>query len=244
MRVLVMLLVLLVLLAPDASAQSRWSIEIYTGTSFKAPTTLHNAQEGHPDVTIGNVRYETRPWSAFESLALLTMNYYSVRVGYVVDDARDDVRFGVEAELLHDKAYYLSGDDPGGVVQHFELSDGINYLLLNGAATFPIAADDAHPSGRGQLVARAGVGPVVTKAAATIRGQEYGDDLQGRLYGYDLSGAGVAAGLQARWLIEPWLTLGVEAKASYAATRSRIANGSAGTSLPTVHVTFGVGFLP
>lgn len=62
-----------------------------------------------------------------------------------------------------------SGDDPDDVVQDFELSDGVNDLLANGAPIVPVAPDAAHPDGRGQRVARLGVGPVITKPAATAR---------------------------------------------------------------------------
>jgi hypothetical protein len=120
----------------------------------------------------------------------------------------------------------------------------VNYLLANGALIVPVAPDAAHPDGRGQLVARLGVGPVITKPAATVRGRSYGHDTQGQLTGYDLAGVGVGAGLQARWFVLPWLTIGAEAKATTATTRSRIADGTAATDLATLHLVFGVGVLP
>jgi hypothetical protein len=238
------LLVLVLVLASSAFAQGRWSVELYTGTSFKPPTTLEIRQEGHPDAVIGDVRYETRPWLPFESLVLLTENYYLLRVGYQFAPVRPELRLGVELEFLHDKAYYVTGHDPDGVVQHFELSDGLNLLLLNGVATVPFLVEEGYPDGRGQLIGRLGVGPVITKPAATIRDQEYGHDLQGRMAGYDVTGPGVAAAVQARWFLEPWLTMGVETKLSYAATTSRIANGYASTNVPALHVVFGFGVHP
>ena len=235
-------------------AQGNWTVEVHTGTSWKPPTTLRIEQAGHEDVTIRDVRYETRPWSSFQSVALLTMNYYRVRVGYAwptqpVDWGVlgvQDVAWGAELELLHDKAYYLSGDDPGGVVQHFDLSDGINYLLGNATATWAthLTGDDGEALGTAELTARAGVGPVITKPAATIRGQEYGADLQGTLNGYELAGVGAAVGVGARWFVTPHVFLALESTASYATTRQSIANGTASTNLPTLHVTFGVGMRP
>lgn len=240
-----MLLALALLVhASPAFAQGRWSVELYTGTSFKPPTTLEIRQDGHPDAVIGDVRYETRPWLPFESLTLLTENYYLLRVGYQFAPVRPELRLGVEVEFLHDKAYYVTGDDPDGVVQHFELSDGLNTLLLNGVATVPILAEEGYPDGRGQLIGRVGVGPVITKPAATIRDLEYGHDLQGRLAGYDVTGPGLAAAVQARWFLEPWLTMGVETKLSYAATTSRIADGFATTNVPALHIVFGFGVHP
>lgn len=238
------IVLLVFLLASCALAQGRWSVELYTGTSFHAPTTLEIRQAGQSNVTVRDVRYETRPWHPFESLTLLTENYYTLRVGYRIAELQPRLHVGAEIEFLHDKAYYLSGDDPAGVVQHFELSDGLNYLLANGVVTVPFAVEDAFPAGRGQLLARIGAGPVITKPASTIRGLEQGHDIQGQLTGYELTGPGFAAGAQARWFAASWLSLGVEAKASYAFTNSRIAEGRALTNVPSVHLTFGLGVHP
>lgn len=232
------------LVASSALAQGRWSVELYTGTSFKAPTTLEVRQEGHDDVVIGDVRYETRPFVPLRSLADLNANYYVFRIGYRLLPTRPELRTALELEVIHDKAYYRSGDDPDGVVQNLELSDGVSFLLGGGALIVPVAPDSDHLDGRGQLVARLGVGPVVTKPAATIRGRSYGHDTQGRWTGYDLAGVGVAAGLQARWFVLPWLTVGAEAKATAATTRSRIAGGTASTDLAALHLIFGVGVSP
>jgi hypothetical protein len=239
-----LLVVLTLLVATPALAQGRWSVELYTGTSLKAPSTLEIRQEGFDPVTIDDVRYETRAFVPLRSLGDLTANYYLLRVGYRFAPTRPDVRYAVELELIHDKAYYRSGDDPDAVVQDFELSDGVNYLMVNGALIVPLAADSGHPDGRGQLVARLGVGPVITKPAATIRGRSYGHDTQGQWTGYDLAGPGVGAGLQARWFVLPWLTVGAEAKLTAAATVSRIADGTASTDLGTLHLIVGVGVAP
>src|SRR5690606_10449742 len=100
-----------------------------------------------------NVRYETRAWVPTTSLALLTQNYYDVRLGYFLEPAAEQrPGFGVELELLHDKIYYVSGDDPGGIVQIFELSDGINYLLLNGVLRYPFGVTEQFPHGRTQVL--------------------------------------------------------------------------------------------
>lgn len=182
---------LTLLLAGSALAQGRWSVELYTGTSFKAPTTLEIRQEGHDDVVIGDVRYETRPFVPLRSLADLTANDYVLRFGYRLPPTRPDIRTALGFEVIHDKVHYRSGDDPDGVVQDFELSDGVSFLLGGGALIVPVATDPDHHDGRGQLVARLGVGPVLTKPAATIRGRSYGHDTQGQWTGYDLAGIGV-----------------------------------------------------
>lgn len=236
----------LLLLAFGGTAAAEWSIDLATGSAVKATTSLTVEQEGHPRTVIGAVRYETRPWNTFNSLTGLTENYYSLRVGYFFerDDLPPGAGFGVEGELLHDKIYYLAGDDPDGVVQHFELSDGVNYLLLNAALRHPLWPDDHLPRGRLQLLARAGAGAVITKPATTIRGLERGHDIQGTTSGYELSGVGVQLAGQAKLFHTPWLASSLELKATYAAPRSSIAGGWTRTPLWTLHLTFGVSFTP
>jgi hypothetical protein len=233
---------LALLWACAGSAMAQWSVEIYTGSSATLPTTLELRQEGHPDTVITGVRYETRPWNHFESLALLTENYYMVRAGYLTPfSPLEDARLGVELEVLHDKVYYRSGDDPEGVVQHFELSDGVVYVLANASLVHPVAPDDAFPRGRVQVVGRLGAGPMITKPASTVRGEGLGHDIHGTWTGYELAGFGGQAAAQVRVFLTPWLTTGMETKFTYADVTQRIAGGTSRTTLPTVHLTFGLG---
>lgn len=244
-------LALLALLAAG-SAAAEWTVDLATGSAWKAPTTLHLEQDGHPPTTIGGVVYETRPWNTFDSLLRLTENYYTLRVGYLFegggfegDDApRALPDFGLEVELLHDKIYYLRGEDPEGAVQHFELSDGVNYLTLNAVVRQPLWRDADFPRGRLQLLARAGAGPVIAKPATTIRGRERGHDIQGTTAGYEFSGLGLQLGAQAKWFATPWLASSLEVKGTYAAPRASIADGWSATPLWTVHVAFGVSIAP
>lgn len=237
-------LLLVPLLAANL-AMAQLTLEMHLGTSAKPPTTLEIRQEGHPTTTIGNVRYETRAWVPGTTLATLTQNYYSVRVGYHPRPAREGaIDFGVELELLHDKAYYVSGDDPDGVVQHFELSDGINYLLLNAVARRSIGVTPDFPHGRLQLLTRVGAAPVVTAPSSTIRGRPQGHDLHGTGRGYQLAGFGLQAAVQVRRFVLPWLALSAEGKFTYSATRQRIADGTAATRLPTFHIDLGLTFVP
>jgi hypothetical protein len=135
------------LLTTLAQAQD-WTIEIHTGTSFKAPSSITVNQEGYPVTTIDGVRYETKAWINAKSIAGLTENYYSVRVGYYPEDAKPDTwGVGYELELLHDKAYYIdgTGNDPDDVIQHFELSDGLNMGLVNLVGRYPLLPSEHHP---------------------------------------------------------------------------------------------------
>lgn len=196
-------------------------------------------------MVINDVRYETRAWVRGTTLALVTQNYYAARVGYYRMPARDRTfDLGIELELLHDKAHYVSGDDPGKVVQHFELTDGINYLLLNGVARYPLSVAADYPNGRAQLLLRGGVGPVITAPASTIRGRGQGHDLHGTGRGYEFAGFGFQVAAQARQFIAPTLALSLEGKYTYSSPSQTIADGMSRTWLPTLHINFGVSFAP
>lgn len=221
------------------------TIEFHLGSSAKPPTSLSIRQDGHQPTAVTDVHYETRPWVRGTTLTTLTQNYYGVRVGYHPRPARDRApNLGIELELLHDKAYYVRGRDPGGVVQHFELSDGVNYLLVNGAVRYPLDASPSFPQGRTQLLARAGLGPVVTAPASTIRGLPQGHDLHGTFGGYEFAGFGFQVAGQLRQFVLPWLALSTETRFTYSRPTQSIAEGSATTSLPTFHLNLGVTFAP
>ena len=233
----------MVLLAGAANANV--TIEFHLGNSAKPLTTLEISQAGYEDVSVTNVRYETRPWVPGTTLATLTQNYYALRVAYHPFKVQPQtIDLGVEFELLHDKAYYVSGDDPAGVVQHFELSDGVNYLLVNAAGRYPIDISEEFPNGRTQLLARAGVGVVVTAPASTIRGQPLGHELHGTYRGYDFAGLGFQVAAQARQFVLPWLAISTEGKYTYSNPRQYIADGTAKTYLPTFHIDIGLTFVP
>lgn len=106
-----------------------------------------------------------------------------------------------------------------------------------------MARDDAFPRGRVQVVGRVGAGPVITKPASTIRGEELGHDIHGPLTGYELAGFGGQAAAQVRVFLTPWLTTGMETKLSYPDVTQRIAGGTSRTTLPSAHLTFGLGLV-
>ena len=220
------------------------TIEIHFGNSAKPLTTMEISQEGHEDVVITDVHYETHPWVPNTNLANFTQNYYGVRVAYhPLPVLPRTIDLGFEFELLHDKAYYTSGYDPDGVVQHFELSDGVNYLLVNAVGRYPFGISDEFPNGRTQLLARAGMGVVVTAPASTIRGRELGHELHGTYRGYDYAGLGFQVAAQARQFILPWLAISTEGKYTYSSPKQYIAGGTAKTYLPTFHLNVGLSFV-
>lgn len=227
------------------NAQADVIIEWHFGNSIKPTSTLEISQAGYDDVVITDVRYETRPWSPRTNLANFTQNYYGVRVAYhPLPLQPQTIDLGVEIEILHDKAYFVSGEDPGNVVQHFELSDGVNYLLLNAVGRYPIDISEEFPNGRTQILGRGGMGIVYTAPASTIRGRELGHDLHGTNRGYDFAGLGFQVAAQVRQFILPWLALSTEGKYTYSSPGQYIADGRAKTYLPTFHINVGLSFVP
>jgi hypothetical protein len=223
-----------------ADAQE-WTLEFHTGTSLKAPSSLTIQQAGHQDTRIENVNYETRPWINFDSLAGLTENYYGFRLGFYPERAKlEGWGVGYEVEFLHDKAYYVSGDDSEGIVQHFELSDGLNYFFVNLAARYPLLVTPQFPEGQVHFILRGGMGPVVTAPTSIIRGLESGTRThQGTEVFYSLAGLGLQASAQVRFFIVPQFALSGEVKATMADTTNGIANGTASTTIIGLHVNIG-----
>jgi hypothetical protein len=234
-------LVFLALYTACSYAQS-WTFEIHTGTNLKAPSSLRIQQDGHPDAYIDDVRYETHPWVKFQSLAGLTENYYGLRIGYYPGPlSLETWGVGYEIELLHDKVYYLSGDDPDRVVQHFELSDGLNQVMFNIAGRYPLLSTPEYPNGYLHLVARVGAGPVITAPASEIRGLQSGTRTHMGTEGfYWLAGFGMQTSVQARLFFSPYVALSTEIKGTFTDTNNLIANGIASTTIYSVHFNVGL----
>jgi hypothetical protein len=236
------LLLLTLLLAVGVAAGQEWTLDILTGTSVHAPNDLIVVQQGHDAVTIEDARYRTHAWVNASSLVGLTENYYAVRIGYFPDRARlGTVDVGYEIELLHDKAYYQSGVDPDGVIERFELSDGLNQVLANVVIRYPLLEDEGAPDGRLHLLARAGVGPAVTAPASVVRGLEDGTRTHlGTESYYWLAGPSLQVAGQARWYLTRFLATSLEVKGTLAHTVNPIADGYARAAFAGLHVDVGL----
>lgn len=225
---------LCVLLACATAHAGSWSFEVATGTSAKVPNTLTVAQAGFETAVIEHVVWETRPWLPIHGLVDLAESYYAFRVSYRPPASL----IGYELEFLHDKAYYVSGVDPDGIVQHFELSDGHNVFFGNVTYTFVVDASS-------ELVVRAGVGPAITNPASVIRGEELGTrsevDPGSRYY---VTGVGAQLGVQGRYFLTDWLALSLETRYVFSRVRVPINGGDATTTFNSVHVDFGLTFRP
>jgi hypothetical protein len=213
------------------------TLDVYTGTSFYPPSELVIQQEGYETVTVDQVHYRTEPWSSFPNI---TGNYYGVRLGYFFETLP---WFGVELEQLHSKAIYTTGDDPQGVVQHFEVTDGMNFVMLNGTFRLQDDSSEDYPFGAEQLLFRVGVGPTISKPASTIRGQADGYENTGVLFqGYALAGVGGQVAMQYKQFMLPWLAYSFEYKFTYTHATVPIADGYVVTPLAAGHAVFGISF--
>jgi hypothetical protein len=229
-------LFLLGLLSSFAFAE--FTIDVYTGTSFYQPSWLEISQEGYETVVVDGVQYRTNPWSDFPNI---TGNYFGVRYGYFPERS---ARFGIELEHLHSKAIYTSGNDPEGIVQHFEVTDGMNFVMVNGVFRLADDFSATYPFGADQLLFRVGVGPTISKPASTIRGQADGYENTGVLLkGYALAGVGGQVAMQYKRFVLPWLAYSFEYKFTYTHATVPIAEGSVVTPLAAGHVVFGLSFV-
>ena len=213
------------------------TIDIHTGNAFKLTTDMFIVQDGFEPTVITGVRFETRPWRL--PFRFTFDNYYQVRVGYY---GPDEPHFGVEAEFIHDKAFFSSGNDPDRVVQHFELSDGVSFALVNVVARYGLLTSPDFPDGRVHLLGRGGMGPVIVKPASTIRQRRDGHDIQGQLTGYSIGGLGLQAGAQVKVFVFPWLATSLEYKLTHTNVTAPIADGTARMSLTGNHFLFGLSF--
>jgi hypothetical protein len=212
------------------------TIDVYTGISFYVPSELVITQDGHETVTIDNVQYRTEPWSDFPNI---TGNYYGVRLGYFFETLP---WFGVELEQLHSKAIYTTGHDPQGVVQHFEVTDGMNFVMLNGTFRLQEDISEDYPRGAEQLLFRIGLGPTISKPASTIRGLQDGYSDTATLRGYAFAGIGGQIAMQYKQFILPWLAYSFEYKFTYTTATVSIAGGQVVTPLAAGHAVFGISF--
>lgn len=229
----------LVMVVVPVAAAATWTVELHTGSSAHAPNTLTVSQAGYPTVRVPDARYETRPFVRVRSLADLTANYYAVRVGYFpAGHSVGGWSAGAEVELLHDRAIFVGGDDPDGIVERFELTNGLNHVFVNRVIRYAAYPDERHPDGRVEWLLRVGAGPVITSPKALVRGRStgFGDATEAF---YWLAGVGAQVAAQGRYYLTPHVALSAEIKGTTAQTHNRIAGG--GVSAPMHGVQFNVG---
>lgn len=219
------LMVVVLLFALSFAYSNGFTVEVGTGTSFKSPNTLTIEQAGYENVSFPGSTYETRPWSVPSNILDLTENYYYVRLGYALENV------SLEVEWLHDKAYYVGKND---VIQHFELSDGLNSLLFNLVFTEPIV-DNL------DLAFRVGGGLAIPNPATIIRGKRSGTrehlSEESRYY---VSGVTFNSGVQTRYRLNDWLAVTGEIRYVYSYINVPIVDGHASGHFHGIHFNFGV----
>jgi hypothetical protein len=190
----------------------RWSLELYGGAAWSAPMPLRIEQEGEPRISL-TARYHTRPWQ--------DSPYYMYRAGRW--DARG--RRAWEVELLHHKVYLVNRP---AEVQRFEITHGYNMIFVDRAGRF------------GQMVLRAGAGPVVAHTEAKVRGRSRRDG-GGLFGGYFLSGAGAQLAASRRVRLAGPLFVALEGKVTGSWARVPIADGHATAPVVAAHALAGLG---
>lgn len=185
-----------------------WSFEAYVGDAYNFRTDLEIEQDGGFSRSL-RADYDT---NGFE-----TPLYYLLRAG------RWHEQRAWELSLIHHKLYL--GNPPAGV-EALNISHGVNMISLNRAAR------------TGSWVYRAGAGPVVTHAEATINGVRYDGP-------YRLSGAALLAGAGWRHDLSKSVFVSAELMATAAYVKAKMSgppDATIRTSNLAVHALAGVGF--
>jgi len=177
--------------ASEAPALGQWTVAVYGGGvhTHRSDLTIRQPDAGT------NVRFRD---VEFSSESLESPVYYGYRVGRGL---RGRFLF-LEGEFIHAKAYARLDGEPtgtgtlrgqrvegariGDLVQHFAISHGLNFILVNVVVRKPLAAT------RVGLAARVGLGPMRPHGETEVDGR--------RVDGYQWAGVGaqVAGGLEVR----------------------------------------------
>jgi hypothetical protein len=191
-------------------------LEVTLGLTWNAPSDLRVVQRGYPDTPVQNTRFEGRDLEWFP--------YYTARLWY-----GSTVGWRYELELIHQKLYLSGSGENGEILDHFQSSDGFNYLLFNLAYAVDVGV---------RLVPRFGLGVIIAHPETTVRGRSLGTD--GDPSGYQFSGWGaqVAVGLEPPWILGPRL----EGKFTLGYSRLNIADGYAEGWFKAFHTPLGLGY--
>jgi hypothetical protein len=182
----------------------------------------------------------------FSARSLDSPQYYVWRVGRLFGAHQ---RLGVEFEFTHlkvigdtSRSYVASGGIDGVAIpsgsslpmnaeaQEFQMTHGLNFLMVNAVGRFPIT------SGRLSLVTRAGMGTTLAHAETEVLGQAH--------EGYEFTGLGIEGGAGLAVKLSHLLSLVADYKVSVARPRITVVSGTAQTHALTQQVAIGlaVGF--
>jgi lipid A oxidase len=212
--------------APAAPAGAEAFIDLYVGKSFTQPSDLKIRQPSRQsDFTFSGVSFDDR---SFENPL-----YYGGRAGYFFEAVP---WFGLAMEFFHFKMFAETSDSRridgvvgnvpvGGKVpvdtqvQRFDISHGVNYWTLDAIFRYKLVDDPQQsPSGRVQLYAGVGLGPVLTHAKNTV------GTVKGNA-GYEIAGLGVQGFVGVRGLVWKYFGLFAEYKLTHANLNVGVASG-------------------
>ncbi|RIH81410.1 hypothetical protein Mterra_03178 [Calidithermus terrae] len=193
-------------------------ITFYLGFSLPSPADLRVVQEGHPETTVRQARFESRDFGY--------PIYYGVRAWW-----GDPNGLRYELELIHQKLYFAGAEENGELFERFQVTDGFNLLTFNLAY--------ALPAGPVRAVGRLGAGIALPHPETVVRGRAYGVD--GDPLYYHFGGLAFQGGLG---LEAPFggFAAQLEGKFTFSHSRVQIAGGFVEGDFSTWHAVFGGGY--
>jgi len=230
------------LLAAAASpAGAEGFIDLYVGKSFTQPSDLKIRQPSlQSDFSFAGVSFEDRSFEA--------PLYYGGRGGYFLESVP---WFGLALEFFHFKMFAEADESrrvdgvAGGVplggkvpvetqVQRFDISHGVNYVTADAIFRYTLIEDPQQsPSGRLQIYAGIGLGPVITHAENTVA------KLKGHA-GYEVAGLGAQAFAGIRGLVWKYFGLFAEYKFTHSSLNVGIASGRGRVDEMSHHIIGGL----
>jgi hypothetical protein len=230
------LLCSLLLVPAVASAQIYGSVSAGANHTASADVTVTVPSAGL-GVTYHDVQFSARPFGSPQ--------YYVWRLGRLFGPTQ---RVGLEFEFTHlkvisntAKAYVASGTIAGlaipsgtalpmnAEVQEYQMTHGLNFLLVNGIARVPIG-----PHGRLAFVARGGLGATLPHAETNVLNQS------NQHYEFAGVGFGGSAGLAIK--LTGILSITADYKISAAQPRITVASGTGQMRAVSQQVAIGLAF--
>lgn len=225
-----------------SSAHAEFVLDLFTGTSDTS-----NADVEIKQPAAGNsftVRELTLDDKSFEDPP-----YYGARVAYFLERLP---WLGLGVEFFHFKVFaeteetrQITGTVGGApinatapvnsVVQRFNVSHGVNYLMFDVIARYGLFRDvETYPHGRLQVYVGGGVGPVITHAETRIQGVAAEP-------GYEVGGIGGQGFAGVRFMLFRYVGLFVEGKVTHSSLTVGVARGGeASFEETTLHIVGGI----
>ena len=233
-----------VLVAMVGPARAEMFVDLYTGNSFTLDGDIRVKQPAlGNDFTLESVSFP-------DSHSFSGAPYYGLRLGYFFEQypwlgtAIEYFHFKMFADTSGNKRLTGTRDGSsvdtsvpvGSVIQQFQITHGVNYLMLDALLRYPLLKDpERFPKGRVQLYGGAGVGPVITHAEDVI--DNVPNDAR-----YEVAGAGVQGFVGVRALLFKYVGAFVEYKFTHSSLNVSAGYGRAYVGENTHHIVGGLTF--